>query len=88
VHGRGGCLVWGVWLGSSCELGRTPSGRLRLNSVARSVTDIQWKSQPSPCLPVPRWKSDPNPIVPNELPPASHPRVHLVGSNGKSFTAG
>jgi solute carrier family 45 protein 1/2/4 len=59
-----------------------------MSTAARSVTDIQGKSQSSPCLPIPRRKSDPNPIISNELPPPSHPRLHLLGSDGTSLTAG
>ena len=59
-----------------------------MSTAARSITDIQGKSQSSPCLPIPRRKSDPNPIVPNQFPPTGDSRIHFMGSNGKSFTAG
>jgi hypothetical protein len=55
---------------------------------SRVAADNQRKLGLSPRIPIPRRKSNPNPIVPDEFPPTSHPRIHIMGSNGTSITAG
>jgi len=83
----GGEDVW-VWeCGWVLCVSPRPSGR-QYQVTARSLTNIQGKPEPSPGFSISRWKSDPNSILLNEFPLTGDSRIHLMGSDRTSLTAG